>query len=82
MINAPITIYHFDMPSLTETGFLKVTLEISTDGPMNEQTAEHIQDKLRDFFHERDLNVNGKMSYVRVTTFEGQLAVTKKDTSA
>lgn len=69
------------MAGYTETGFLKVNLDITVLGALPKNQAQKIESDLLEFFKERKLNIDGKIQYISINTLEVSKANTNLDTS-
>jgi len=70
------------MNSITETGFLKIQLEISQEGPMNSNTAAIIQKRILEHLKKENLTYKSKFSYVNIKTHEIERSSGILDTSS
>ena len=68
--------------SITESGFLRIDLDVSVSGPLNKDEAEKIKVELLKFFKENKYNVKGKMKYISISTLEVEHSYTNLDTSS
>lgn len=69
------------MASYTETGYLKVTLDVTVVGAMPKNKAQKIESDLLEFFKDRKLNIDGKISFVQICTLEANHNYSNLDTS-
>ena len=58
------------MAGYTETGYLKIALDVTVMGALPKNKAQKIESDLLDFFKERKVNINGKISFVKIDTLE------------
>ncbi len=69
------------MKGFTETGYLKIQLNSSVLGVMSKEHAASIERELLEFFKERKLNIEGKISYVSINTSDIEKNYQNLDTS-
>ena len=70
------------MAGYTETGYLKVALDVTIMGALPKNQAQKIESDLLEFFKERKVNINGKISFVKIDTLEVEHNYCNYDTSS
>lgn len=69
------------MAGYTETGYLKVALDVTIMGAMAKNQAQKLESDLLEFFAERKVNLNGKISFIQIDTLEVEKNYSNLDTS-
>ena len=70
------------MGGYTETGYLKLDLNVTVIGALPKGRAKEIESELFEFFKERRLNIEGKISYVKIDTLDVEHNYQNLDTSS
>lgn len=58
------------MAGYTETGYLRVALDVTIMGAMGKSQAQKMESDLLDFFAERKVNLSGKISFIQISALE------------
>lgn len=70
------------MSGYIETGYLKVALDVTVMGAMAKSQAQKLECDLLEFFAERKVNLNGKISFIQINTLEVEKNYNRIDTSS
>ena len=70
------------MNSITETGYLRLEIDISVEGPLSLKESNKITTALFKFFKDRNLNVRGTLKHIGVTALMVDKSSSKSDTSS